>query len=99
MLATLSASVELLMKNMSYDIGLITRAICSRASSTAFSASQPNPWLRLAALQKVFVKYESIASRTRGSTGVVEWLSKYTAYVVDMLAPRIPDKPDLVGRI
>ena len=88
-----------LVKTMSFDFALIRRAICSRASSTAFSASQPNPWVRLAALPKVFVKYGSIASRTRGSTGVVEWLSKYTAFVVYMLAPRIPDMSDLLGRI
>src|SRR6476659_3201949 len=48
---------------------------CSRASSTAFSACHPNTWLRLAALPKFCVKYGIIASRTRGSTGVVEWLS------------------------
>ena len=48
---------------------------CSRAVSTAFSAVQPKPWLRLAALPNISVKYGSIASSTRGSTGVVAWLS------------------------
>src|SRR5579859_1814274 len=41
----------------------------------ASSASQPNLWLRLAALPNFVVKYGSISSTTRGSTGVVEWLS------------------------
>ena len=53
----------------------ISAAIWPRAASTAASAVQPNTWLRLAALPKCSVKYGSIASSTRGSTGVVEWLS------------------------
>ncbi len=53
----------------------ISRAICSRATSTAFSASQPNWWLRLAALPNLPVKYGIMASSTRGSSGVVAWLS------------------------
>ena len=47
----------------------------SRASLTAASASQPNRWFRLAAFPKCVVKYGNIASSTRGSTGVVAWLS------------------------
>src|ERR1019366_9537907 len=47
----------------------------SRPISTASSASQPNAWLRLGALPNLVVKYGIISSRTRGSTGVVEWLS------------------------
>jgi hypothetical protein len=39
-------------------------------------AVQPNGWLRLAALPKCSVKNGSIASRTRGSTGVVAWESR-----------------------
>ena len=42
-----------------------------RAASTASSASQPKAWLRLAGLPKCCVKNGSIASTTRGSTGVV----------------------------
>ncbi len=48
-------------------------AIWCRASSTAASASQPKTCVREAALPKVCVKYGSIASSTRGSTGVVAW--------------------------
>src|SRR5262249_14664879 len=47
-------------------------AICSRARSTAFSASQPNEWFRLAGWPNFSVKYGIIASTTRGSTGVVD---------------------------
>src|SRR5690349_1678776 len=50
-------------------------AICSRALSTPLSASQPNGWLRLAGWPNFSVKYGIIASSTRGSTGVVDWLS------------------------
>src|SRR5262245_6509998 len=50
-------------------------AIWSRARSTAFSASQPNEWLRLAGWPNFSVKYGIIASTTRGSTGVVDWAS------------------------
>ena len=75
-MARLSDSVAPLVQTMSFGLALISRAICSRPCSAAFSASQPNPWLRLAALPNVWVKYGSIASRTRGSTGVVAWLSR-----------------------
>ncbi len=50
-------------------------AICSRAWSTAASAVQPKTWLRLAAFPKLLVRYGIIASSTRGSSGVVAWLS------------------------
>jgi hypothetical protein len=50
-------------------------ATCSRAYSTASSDAQPKLWLRLAALPNFCVKKGSIASTTRGSTGVVAWLS------------------------
>src|SRR5262245_1593144 len=53
----------------------ISFAICSRALSTAASASQPNGWFRLAEWPNFSVKYGSITSSTRGSTGVVDWLS------------------------
>ena len=48
-------------------------AITSRAAPTAASARRPKTWLREAAFPKCSVKYGSIASRTRGSTGVVAW--------------------------
>src|ERR1700746_3093644 len=53
----------------------ISLAICSRALSTPPSASQPKGWLRLAGWPNFSVKYGIIASSTRGSTGVVDWLS------------------------
>src|SRR5216683_3334671 len=53
----------------------ISLAICSRALSTPPSASQPKGWLRLAGCPNFSVKYGIIASSTRGSTGVVDWLS------------------------
>src|SRR5262245_61745502 len=53
----------------------ISAATSARALSTALSASQPNGWLRLAGWPNFSVKYGSIASSTRGSTGVVDWLS------------------------
>jgi hypothetical protein len=37
--------------------------------------SQPKPWLRLRRSRMTSLKYGSIASSTRGSTGVVAWLS------------------------
>ena len=40
---------------------------------TAAAASKPNRWLLLAALPNRSFRYGSIASRTRGSTGVVAW--------------------------
>ena len=49
----------------------MSAATCPRATLTASSAFQPNTWLRLAALPNVSQKYGSIASSTRGSTGVV----------------------------
>ena len=50
----------------------ISAASSSRARSTAPSASQPKGWLRLAGWPNFSVKYGIIASRTRGSTGVVD---------------------------
>ena len=62
-------------QTISLPLAPISAATCSRAISTASSAAQPKEWLRLAALPNSSVKYGSIASSTRGSTGVVEWLS------------------------
>jgi hypothetical protein len=64
-------SVAPLVKTISFALAPIRSATCLRAFSTASSASQPNGWLRLAALPKCSVKYGSIASTTRGSHGVV----------------------------
>ncbi len=74
-MARLSDSVAPLVKMISFARAPISRATCSRPASTASSASQPKPWLRLAALPKASLKYGSIASSTRGSTGVVALLS------------------------
>src|SRR5713226_7947983 len=49
----------------------ISLATCSRALSTAASASHPNGWLRLAGCPTFSVKSGSIASSTGGSTGPV----------------------------
>ena len=43
----------------------------AEAAVTAASARQPKAWLRDAAFPKCSVKYGLIASKTRGSTGVV----------------------------
>jgi len=72
--ARLSLSVAPLVKTISLsDDAPMRSAMRCRAISTAFSAAQPNEWLRLAALPNVVVKYGIISSTTRGSTGVVEW--------------------------
>ena len=71
LMARLLDSVAPLVKTISFGLAPIRSAICLRALSTASSASHPNGWLRLAALPKCSVKYGSIASTTRGSTGVV----------------------------
>ena len=73
--ARLFDSVAPLVKTISFAVAPISSATCLRAFSTASSASQPKLWLRLAALPNMSVKYGSIASNTRGSTGVVAWLS------------------------
>ena len=60
-------------KMISFSEAPIRLAICSRAVCTDSSAFQPNAWLRIAALPKSFWKKGSMASSTRGSTGVVAW--------------------------
>src|SRR5713101_4513241 len=50
----------------------MTLAICSRARSTAVSASQPKEWFRLAGWPNFSVEAGIIASTTRGSAGVVD---------------------------
>ena len=69
-------SVAPLVKTISRGVAPISEAMAARAASTASSASQPNEWLRLAALPKRSPKYGSMASNTRESTGVVAWLSR-----------------------
>ncbi len=71
--AKLIDSVEPEVKTISFDEAPMSAAICPRAFSTASSACQPNVWLRLAAFPKASVKYGSIVSSTRGSSGVVAW--------------------------
>ena len=58
-------------KTISFAFAPTRSATSSRAFSTAEAARIPKTWLRDAALPKVSVKYGRIASRTRGSTGVV----------------------------
>src|SRR5947207_200269 len=71
--ARLMASVPPDVKTSSFGSRApISAASCSRARSTAASASQPNGWLRLAGCPNFSVKYGSIASTTRGSAGVVD---------------------------
>jgi hypothetical protein len=48
----------------------------ARAFSTAAFARYPKEWLREAAFPKYSVKNGNIASTTRGSQGVVAWLSR-----------------------
>src|SRR5947207_3819025 len=80
----------------------IRRASCARASSTAASASQPNGWLRLAGWPNFSVKYGSIASTTRGSTGVVDCASRkignFSAMSAVSLRPDREDLRDVVAR-
>jgi hypothetical protein len=56
LIARLFDSVAPLVKMISFALAPIRSATCLRAASTASSASQPNEWLRLAALPKCCVK-------------------------------------------
>jgi hypothetical protein len=56
LMARLFASVEPEVKMISFGLAPISAAHCSRACSTASSASQPNEWLRLAALPNFSLK-------------------------------------------
>ncbi len=67
----LSDSVAPLVKMISLGVALMSEATCARAFSTASSPAQPKEWLRLAALPNFSLKYGTIVSTTRGSTGVV----------------------------
>ena len=64
--ARLSDSVAPLVKTISRGAAPASSATRRRASSTAFSASQPKLWLRLAALPNCGPKKGSMASSTRG---------------------------------
>ena len=55
-MARLSDSVAPLVKTISFGDAFIARATCSRAASTAASASQPKTWPREDGLPKAFVK-------------------------------------------
>ena len=70
-MARLSDSVAPEVQTISLPLAPIRAPTWSRAGSTAFSAVQPKLCDRLAALPNSSVKYGSIASTTRGSTGVV----------------------------
>src|ERR1051325_2031917 len=78
----------------------ISVASCSRARSTAPSASQPNGWFRLAGWPNFSVKYGSIASTTRGSAGVVDCesikIGNFSAIESPLLhTPLRPDREQL----
>ena len=75
LIARLFDSVEPLVQTISFGEAPISAAACSRARSTASSASQPTLWFWLAVLPTFSVKYGSIASTTRGSVRVVAALS------------------------
>ncbi len=71
--ARLLDSVAPLVKVISPAVALMSAATCARARSVASRASQPNACCLLWGLPNRSVKNGSIASRTRGSTGVVAW--------------------------
>jgi hypothetical protein len=73
LIARLFDSLAPLVKTISPADAPMSAATCSRPRSIAFCASQPYACWRLAALPNRSVKYGSIDSRTRGSTGVVAW--------------------------
>jgi hypothetical protein len=64
-------SVAPLVQTISRGSALMSAATCSRAVSTAFSASQPQAWLREAGLPKCSRNQGIMASTTRGSQGLV----------------------------
>ena len=76
LMARLFDSVAPEVKTISRACAPRAAATCSRARSTASLASQPKRCEMLAALPYSSVKYGSIASTTRGSVGVVAWLSR-----------------------
>jgi hypothetical protein len=76
LMARLLDSVAPEVKTISEGLAPISRATWPRASSTASAASWPSACSTLPALPKRAVNQGSIASTTRGSHGVVAWLSR-----------------------
>src|ERR1017187_6051414 len=100
LMARLSDSVAPLVKTISRGAAPANSATRFRANSTAFSASHPKPWLRLAALPKLAPKNGSMASSTRGSNGAVVLAALTIASVlaaigITMSWLRQPKKPIL----
>ena len=72
-MARLFDSVAPEVQTSSLAVAPIRAATWARAASTASSARQPKEWLLEEALPNSSLKYGSMASSTRGSTGVVAW--------------------------
>ena len=71
LIARLSVSVAPLVKTISFGVGADQLRDLLARLLDRFLGLPAERWLRLAALPKCSVKYGSIASSTRGSTGVV----------------------------
>ncbi len=76
LMARLFASVAPEVRMISRGSAPISAATSARAASTAASASRPSACSALCGLPKRSVNQGSIASTTRGSQGVVAWLSR-----------------------
>jgi hypothetical protein len=72
-IARLFDSVAPLVKTISRAVAPISEATSRRACSTPSWAFQPHWCMDEAGLPKASVKYGSITSTTRRSTGVVAW--------------------------
>ena len=77
LMAMLLLSVAPEVKMISRGLAPIREATCSRARSTPASASQPYVWVREWAFPYCSVRKGIMASRTRGSMGVVACMSRY----------------------
>ena len=77
LMARLSLSLPQLVKMISLARQFSTWAMRSRASSRARRARRPTPYT-LDGLPQSSSQYGRMASKTRGSTGVVAALSRYT---------------------
>ena len=101
LIARLLDSVAPLVKTISCAVAPISAAICSRAASTASSASQPNEWLRLAALPKRSrevrqhrLEHARIDRRRRVVVHVDRQVQDMTSEKIDAGAGSIPvDRP------
>src|SRR3990170_6855300 len=69
LMARLSDSVAQEVKMISLGLAWMSAAICSRAVSTAFSASQPKGWLRLGGVPDWVGEERSIAPPTPRAPG------------------------------